>query len=128
MIMKGMTVATAILVLVLAAPAGAQQPLGIEAERARAAAGVSAGDTIPPSASAELQQALEQLTATLNALADRISNDPELRIAAVRAAQGMVEVAHVVLVEQVDVVQDALRTAAERIGKIADPDPADTPR
>jgi hypothetical protein len=63
----------------------------------------------------ELERTAEQLTVTLNALARRIADDPELRASALRAARGGVEVAETVVLEQTTTLQEALRALAERL-------------
>jgi hypothetical protein len=79
---------------------------------------VEALDSLATVSRPELERTLEALTATLNIFASRIANDPELRESAVRAAQGLVGVAEVVVVEQSGVLQEALRAAADRIGSL----------
>jgi hypothetical protein len=79
---------------------------------------VEALDSLATASRPELERTLEALTATLNIFASRIANDPELRESAVRAAQGLVGVAEVVVVEQSSVLQEALRAAAERIASL----------
>ncbi|CAN5621690.1 hypothetical protein BH23GEM8_BH23GEM8_21680 [soil metagenome] len=79
---------------------------------------VEALDSLATASRPELERTLEALTATLNIFASRIANDPELRESAVRAAQGLVGVAEVVVVEQSNVLQEALRAAADRIGAL----------
>jgi hypothetical protein len=63
----------------------------------------------------ELERTAEQLTVTLNALARRIAEDPELRASALRAARSGVEVAETVVLEQTTTLQEALRALAERL-------------
>jgi uncharacterized coiled-coil protein SlyX len=63
----------------------------------------------------ELERTAEQLTATLNALAKRIADDPELRASALCAAHNGVEVAETVVLEQTTTLQEALRALAERL-------------
>jgi hypothetical protein len=63
----------------------------------------------------ELERTAEQVTVTLNALARRIADDPELRASALRAARGGVEVAETVVLEQTTTLQEALRALAERL-------------
>ena len=63
----------------------------------------------------DLERVLEELTGTLSSVADRIAGDPELRGSALRAALALTDVAGVVLVEQVGLMQEMLRTAAERL-------------
>jgi hypothetical protein len=79
---------------------------------------VEALDSLATASRPELERTLEALTATLNVFASRIAADPELRESAVRAAQGLVGVAEVVVVEQSSVLQEALRAAADRIASL----------
>jgi ABC-type transporter Mla subunit MlaD len=82
----------------------------------------SAVGTIATAATPELRQALDQLALTIGALAERMANDPELRMSAVRAAEGVVDVARVTLEEQSDVLQEALRRLADRIATMPPPE------
>lgn len=81
---------------------------------------VTALDSLAAASAPELERTLDQLTSTLNVLADRIANDPELRRSAFRAAQGMVDVSQVIVAEQGKMLQDALKAAAERIAEAAE--------
>lgn len=80
---------------------------------------IPALETLAEAVAPELERTAEQLTVTFNALAARIANDPELRQSAVRAAQGGVEVAETVVVQQTSVLQEALRALAERLEVLA---------
>jgi uncharacterized membrane protein YccC len=72
-------------------------------------------DSLKLKPSPELQKSLDDLAAAVQALALRIASDPELKAAALKVASGFVNTAQQVVVEQSVVVQDALKTAAERI-------------
>jgi hypothetical protein len=72
-------------------------------------------DSIDLKPSPELQKSLDALAAAVQALAVRIATDPQLRIAAIQVASGFVVVAQQAVVENSVVIQEALRTAAERI-------------
>lgn len=76
---------------------------------------VQRNDTLDIKASPELQQALDELAAAVQALARRITSDPELKSAAIQVASGLVTTAHQVVSEQSGVIQEALKTAADRI-------------
>ena len=65
--------------------------------------------------SPELQKALDDLAAAVQALAARIASDPEIKAAAMRVASGVVMTAHQVVAEQSVAIEGALKTAAERI-------------
>ena len=76
---------------------------------------VQRADTLDIKPSPELQQSLDDLAAAVQALAHRITSDPELKAAALQVATGLVTTAHQVVTEQSVVIQEALKTAAERI-------------
>lgn len=112
-----------LLTLLWAASAAAQEPVDTVPESTRERvqdivdrSGIEAAvESIAVEAAPELEDALEKLTSTLNVLADRIANDPELRASALRTAEGMVGVAQVVVAEQSEVLLALLRAAAEGI-------------
>jgi hypothetical protein len=72
-------------------------------------------DSVKFKPSPELQKSLDELTEAVQALALRIASDPELKAAAIQVASGLVTTAHQVVTEQSVVIQEALKTAAERI-------------
>ncbi len=72
-------------------------------------------DSVKLKPSPELQKSLDDLAAAVQALALRIATDPELKAAALKVASGFVNTAQQVVTEQSVVLQDALKTAAERI-------------
>lgn len=72
-------------------------------------------DSVKLKPSPELQKSLDELAAAVQALAHRIASDPELKSAAMQVASGLVNTAQQVVTEQSVVLQDALKTAAERI-------------
>jgi hypothetical protein len=51
----------------------------------------------------------------VQALAQRIASDPKIRADAMRVASGLVNTTQRVVTEQSVVIQDALKTAADRI-------------
>ncbi len=63
----------------------------------------------------QLEGALDALALTLSDIMTAIANDPELRRAAVATAGGMVDVAQVLIREQAEVLNEALRKIDERI-------------
>ena len=73
------------------------------------------GDSVDLKLSPELKKSLDDLAAAVEALALRIVNDPHLRTAALQVATGVVSTTQQVLAEQSDVIQEALKTAADRI-------------
>ena len=72
-------------------------------------------DSVSFKASPELQKALDELAASVQALASRIANDPQLRAAAFQVASGAIATAHQVVTEQSGVLEEAFKTAAKRI-------------
>ena len=76
---------------------------------------VQRDDTLDIKPSPELQRSLDDLAAAVQALAHRITSDPELKAAALQVATGLVTTAHQVVSEQSVVIQEALKTAADRI-------------
>ena len=76
---------------------------------------VQRDDSLNLKPSPELQKSLDQLAAAVQALALRIASDPELKAAAMQVATGLVTTAHQVVTEQSGVIQEALKTAADRI-------------
>ena len=72
-------------------------------------------DSLDFKASPELQKSLDDLAAAMQALALRIANDPEIKAAAIHVASGLVNTAQQVVNEQSVVLQEALKTAGERI-------------
>jgi hypothetical protein len=81
-------------------------------------------DSLKLKPSPELQKSLDELSAAVQTLALRIASDPELKAAAMQVAAGFVNTAHQVVTEQSVVIQEALKTAADRIAaaQTAQPD------
>ena len=76
---------------------------------------VQTADSVKLKPSPELQKSLDELAAAVQALALRIATDPELKAAAMQVASGFVNTAQQVVTEQSVVLQDALKTAADKI-------------
>jgi hypothetical protein len=76
---------------------------------------VEAMEAVGAAVAPELERTMEALAESLNTLARRVAQDPELRSSALRAARGAVDVAEVAVVEQASVLQELLRAAADRI-------------
>lgn len=74
-----------------------------------------AADSVSFKPSPELQKSLEDLAAAVQALAIKITSDPEIKSAAMHVATGLVTTAQQVVAEQSVVIEGALKTAAERI-------------
>jgi len=72
-------------------------------------------DTVDFKPSPELQKSLEDLAAALQAVGQRIASDPQIRAAAMQVASGAVTTAQQVVAEQSVHIEEALKTAAERI-------------
>lgn len=126
--MKSITGVLALLLVLLASDPAAAQQRGVE--RMDSIAGsiedvvnrsgiITALDSVAAAATPELERSLEQLAQSLEIVRSRIMNDPQLRAAAIRAAQGLTDVAHVVVVEQSRVLQDLLRAAADRLAELS---------
>ena len=113
-----------VLVAGLAATSAArsQQPASKTPTQARQAA--QRDDSLKFKPSPELQKSLDDLAAAMQALALRIATDPELKAAAMHVASGFVKTAQQVVTEQSVVLQEALKTAGERIAAAQSaPDP-----
>jgi hypothetical protein len=93
--------------------ARSQQPTGKTSGSGKTR--VQVDDSVNLAPSPELQKSLEDLAASMQALAHRIANDPQLRSDAMRVASGLVNTAQHVVAEQSVVLQGALKTASERI-------------
>jgi ABC-type glycerol-3-phosphate transport system substrate-binding protein len=102
-----------VLVLGLAAASAArsQQPSGEPTPKSKA----QPRDTVDFKPSPELQKALEDLAAAVQSLALRIASDPQIKAAAMNVASGAVTTAQQVVSEQSVHIQEALKTASERI-------------
>lgn len=96
-----------------ASAARSQQPMGKPAKSPATRAQVD--DSVKFKPSPELQKSLDDLAASLQALAHRVASDPQIRSDAMRVASGLVSTAQHVVTEQSVVLQDALKTAADRI-------------
>ena len=97
---------------VAASAARSQQPAGNSSGPAKSRA---VEDSVKFKPSPELQKSLEELAASVQALAQRIASDPKIRSDAMRVASGLVNTTQRVVTEQSVVIQDALKTAADRI-------------
>ena len=98
--------------LVAASAARSQQPAGKSSGSAKPR---TVEDSVKFKPSPELQKSLDDLAASVQALAQRIANDPQIRSDAMRVASGLVNTTQRVVAEQSVVIQDALKTAADRI-------------
>jgi len=102
-----------VLVMGLAAASAARSQQPVTGNRAKAA--TPAKDSVVFKASPELQKSLDQLAASIQALAQRIASDPEIKTAAMNVASGFVTTAQQVIAEQSGVLEDALKKAAQQI-------------
>ncbi len=98
--------------LVAASAARSQQPAGKSSGSAKPR---PVEDSVKFKPSPELQKSLDELAASVQALAHRIASDPQIRSDAMRVASGLVSTTQRVVAEQSVVIQDALKTAADRI-------------
>jgi hypothetical protein len=98
--------------LVAASAARSQQPAGKSSGSAKPR---TVEDSIKFKPSPELQKSLDELAASVRALAQRIANDPQIRSDAMRVASGLVNTTQRVVAEQSVVIQEGLKTAADRI-------------
>jgi hypothetical protein len=98
--------------LAAASAARSQQPAGKSSGSAKPRA---VEDSVKFKPSPELQKALDDLAASVQALAQRIANDPQIRSDAMRVASGLVTTTQRVVAEQSVVIEEALKTAADRI-------------
>jgi hypothetical protein len=101
--------------LAAASAARSQQPTGKGAPSSPAKDGVRVRDSVEFKPSPELQKSLDDLAASVEALAHRIATDPQIRSDAMRVASGLVTTTQRVVTEESVVLQGALRTAADRI-------------
>jgi len=99
--------------LAAASAARSQQPAGKSSSSPKARAQVD--DSVRFKPSPELQKSLDELAASVQALAHRIASDPQIRSDAMRVASGLVTTTQRVVAEQSVVLQEALKTAADRI-------------
>ena len=72
-------------------------------------------DSVSFKPSPELQKSLEDLARAVQTLAQRIASDPQIKTAAMSVASGFVSTAAQVVAEQSVAIQQALKTAADKI-------------
>lgn len=72
-------------------------------------------DSVDFEPSPELKKSLQDLAASVQALANRIASDPKIRSDAIRVASGLVATAQQVVTQQSVVLEGALKTAADKI-------------
>ena len=94
-----------------ASAARSQQPV----PSGQAKPSTTAADSVVFKPSPELQKSLDELAAAVQALAKQITSDPEIKTAAMNVASGFVTTAAQVIAEQSVAIEDALKTAADRI-------------
>ncbi|MBR9991041.1 MAG: hypothetical protein KFH98_14860 [Gemmatimonadetes bacterium] len=124
--MKFSTAGLAMFLVATAVPAAAQQPLGTpvsvttSVEDVIEQSGIVAAlDSVMAVSSPELERSLGELAETLETVGRRLASDPQLRLSALRAAQGLTSVAQVMLVEHSRALEEALRAAVERLGELS---------
>jgi predicted transcriptional regulator len=108
---------TSFLVAIIVACAGSAKQHVVTAPPIVPKASLRVNDSVSFKASPELQKSLDELAASIQAMALRLANDPELRAAAMKVASGFVASAQQVVDEQSDVLQEALKTAAQKIAE-----------
>lgn len=101
-----------VLVIGLAAASAARSQQPVTSGRAEPA---TAKDSVVFKPSPELQKSLDQLAASIQALAQRVASDPEIKTAAMNVASGFVMTAQKVIAEQSGVLEEALKKAAQQI-------------
>jgi len=72
-------------------------------------------DSVTFKPSPELQKSLEDLARAVQTLAQRIASDPQIKAAAVNVASGLVTTTQQVVAEESVAIQQALKTAADKI-------------
>ena len=72
-------------------------------------------DSVSFKPSPELQKSLQDLALAVQSLAQRIASDPEIKAAAVRVASGLVTTTQQVVEEESGAIQQALKSAADKI-------------
>jgi hypothetical protein len=108
----------ALLLVLFAAFAAASAALSQQPTEKSSRSGRSesqAEDSVKFKPSPELQKSLDDLAASVQALAHKIASDPQIRSDAMRVASGLVTTAQRVVTEQSVTLQEALKTAADRI-------------
>ena len=106
---------TSFLVAIIVACAGSAKQHMVTAPPILPKASLHVNDSVSFKASPELQKSLDELAASIQAMALRIASDPELKAAAMKVASGFVASAQQVVNEQSGVLQEALKTAAQKI-------------
>ncbi|CAN5341884.1 hypothetical protein BH23GEM2_BH23GEM2_23780 [soil metagenome] len=116
---------SALVALLLSAPVATAQQSSSQAADPPATSATTqaraAGDSLRIEITPELQRTLDELAASLDRVGRRIANDPELRSSAVRAAQGFVGIAELVVVQQAAMLQEVLRTVSDRLATLPPP-------
>jgi hypothetical protein len=72
-------------------------------------------DSVSFKPSPELQKSLQDLALAVQSLAQKIASDPEIKAAAVRVASGLVTTTQQVVEEESGAIQQALKSAADKI-------------
>jgi hypothetical protein len=111
--MKRIALLSALLIgFAVASTAGAQQPAPKSPTTGSTTLPV---DSVSFKLSPELKKSLDDLAAAVQALAIRVTTDPQVKAAAMQVASGLVITAQQVVTEQSVAIADALKAAAERI-------------
>ena len=98
----------------IAAPgsANAQQPAGSSKPATRTDGKVATGDSV---STADIQRAAEQLAIAVQAAVKRATEDPALKVAALKVATNAVTAAQVVITQQAETLQKVLDSLAKEI-------------
>jgi outer membrane PBP1 activator LpoA protein len=108
---------TAVIVAAIVAACATNAPQRVAQAPVVPQASLKVSDSVTFKASPELQKSLDQLAASVQALATRVATDPELHAAAIQLASSFVATAQQVVSEQAVVLEQALKTAAQKISE-----------
>src|SRR6266542_207878 len=114
---------------VFTTPLAAQQTPPRDSSARVAESAIIPTDSTTVRATADLEESLAQLALSLQAVAQRVATDPQLKLAAIKLASSFVSTAQQIVTDNTVTLQNALKTAADRIAaaQIAIPPGAKTP-
>lgn len=113
-----MKILVAVASLMLAAPLAVNAQQGTPKAPGSATIILDSKDTVVLKSSPELERAVQDLAAAVQALALKVATDPKLRGAAIEVASGFIKVAEQSVTEHSGVIQEALRNAAQKIAAV----------
>jgi hypothetical protein len=108
---------TAVIVVAIVVACAGNAPQRVAQSPVVPQAALNITDSVTFKASPELQKSLDELSASMQALATRVATDPQLHAAAVKLASSLVATAQQVVSEQAVVLEQALKTAAQKISE-----------